>query len=403
MPNEFQADIDAVARVDAVPLILNVVRKITGLRFAVVARVTESHWVTCAVSDSLDFGLQPGSELKIETTICNQIRQSLQPVVIDDVATDGLYVDHPIPAMYGFRSYISVPIVLADDSFFGTLCSLDPDPAKVKTPEIIGMFQLFAQLIATQLDMQNELVRTQSELHDERQMALLREQFVAALGHDLRNPVASLDAGTKLLLRRDLDQGSRGIVELMQASVTRMRGLVENLMDFARARLGGGISLRPRDGASLQPALQHVVDELRLAYPDRMIESHLELADPVCCDVAKVGQILSNLLANAINHGATDRPVRVHAETGGGTFTLWVENGGAPIPSHLLPSLFRPFFRGTEGAREGLGLGLYIATEIAQGHGGVLQVKSDATATRFTFQMPLSAVADTAVTVPMSG
>jgi hypothetical protein len=82
--------------------------------------------------------LKPGGELKVETTICHEIQQSREPVVIDHVAEDDSWRHHPTPAMYGFQSYISMPIILADGSFFGTLCAIDPRPAHLRTPEIIG-------------------------------------------------------------------------------------------------------------------------------------------------------------------------------------------------------------------------------------------------------------------------
>jgi GAF domain-containing protein len=122
----FLADIVAVQDIAAVPTILEVVCRLTGMGFAAVARVTEDHWVTCGVRDDIGFGLKPGSELRVETTICHEIRQSGTAVVIDHVAEDAAFRGHPTPAMYGFQSYISVPILLPNGSFFGTLCAIDP-------------------------------------------------------------------------------------------------------------------------------------------------------------------------------------------------------------------------------------------------------------------------------------
>jgi hypothetical protein len=84
----------------------------TGMRFAAVARVTEDRWIACSVLDEIDFGLKPGGELKVETTICNEIRQSREPVIINHVAEDEAWCAHATPALYGFQSYISVPIIL---------------------------------------------------------------------------------------------------------------------------------------------------------------------------------------------------------------------------------------------------------------------------------------------------
>ncbi|MBL8268035.1 GAF domain-containing protein, partial [Steroidobacter sp.] len=151
---ELQADVLTIGRIEAIPTLLNVVCRMTKLRFAAVARVTEDRWIACQVRDELDFGLKPGGELQIETTICNQIRQHGRPVVIDHVAASEAFCGHPVPARYGFQSYISLPIVLPDGSFFGTLCALDPLPSKLNNDEVIGMFKLFSELVAFHFEAQ---------------------------------------------------------------------------------------------------------------------------------------------------------------------------------------------------------------------------------------------------------
>jgi GAF domain-containing protein len=145
---DYQADIDAIGSISAVPTILDVVCRTTGMGFAAVARVTPERWIACSVKDEIAFGLAPGGELQIETTICHEIRQSGEPVVINHVAEHPVYCSHHTPAMYGFQSYISMPIVLKNGQFFGTLCAIDPRPARPNRPEVTGMFKNFAQLIA---------------------------------------------------------------------------------------------------------------------------------------------------------------------------------------------------------------------------------------------------------------
>lgn len=220
MTSDFQADIDAIQNIAAVPTILDVVVRSTGMRFAAVARVTEDRWVTCSVVDNIDFGLKPGSELKVETTICHEIRQRNEAVVINHVSENEVYCGHPTPAMYGFQSYISMPIIRRDGSFFGTLCAIDPLPAKLENPETIGMFKLFAELIAAHLDAGDQLISTQAALKNEREVSELRDQFIAVLGHDLRNPLASIAAGAHILLRGSLDENSRKVVALMHRAVS---------------------------------------------------------------------------------------------------------------------------------------------------------------------------------------
>ena len=209
------------------------------------------------------------------------------------------------------------------------------------------------------------------------------------LGHDLRNPLAAIQAGGRLLRNEKLSEKGSSVVDLMQNSVTRMAGLIDNVLDFARGRLGGGLELDRTTGLPLESALEQVVAELRAAWPERPIETELRIHKAVRCDPARVAQLLSNLLANALTHGGSEGPVRVRAATDGGAFELSVANAGEPIPPATLGRLFQPFVRASvRRGQQGLGLGLYIAAEIARAHGGTLEVASTPAETRFTFTMP---------------
>jgi signal transduction histidine kinase len=389
--DNFIDDLAAVARIDVVPTILDVVCRVTGMGFSAVARVTEDRWIACATRDQINFGLAPGGELQIGTTICNEIRQSGQLVVIDHAAEDAVFRDHPTPCMYGFQSYISVPIRRPGGQFFGTLCAIDPRPARVNTPATIGTFKMFADLIGFHLDAQDRLAASEAALLDARQTAELREQFIAVLGHDLRNPLASIDAGATMLLKTPLDTRASDILGLMRKSVGRMAGLIDNVLDFARGRLGGGIAVDRTPDAQLGEALAQVVSELRTAWPDRAIESDIVLQKPVSCDSARIAQLFSNLLANALTHGDPSGPVRAQARTDADTFELSVVNHGPPILGEAAERLFKPFTRASaRSGGQGLGLGLYIASEIARAHAGTLQLASTRDETRFTFRMPLA-------------
>jgi sigma-B regulation protein RsbU (phosphoserine phosphatase) len=230
----------------------------------------------------------------------------------------------------------------------------------------------------------------QISLQNERETSELREQFIAVLGHDLRNPLASISAGARILLRTSKNEAETRVLRMMETTVVRMSGLIDDILDFARGRLGGGITLSRNAERPLEPVLRQVVDELRAAMPDRVIESDFQIADPVNCDRSRIGQLVSNLLGNALTHGASDKPVGVFASTDHGAFELWVANAGDPIPEAAMDQLFQPFFRGQVRTNlQGLGLGLHIASEIAKAHEGTLTVKSSADETRFTFIMPL--------------
>ena len=390
MDSIFQSDIDAVQRIDAVPKILNVICQTTGMGFAAVARVTEQRWICCAVRDEIEFGLKPGGELKVETTICHEIRQSHKAVIIDHVADDQMFCGHHTPAMYGFQSYISVPIILADGTFFGTLCAIDPRPARLNNPQTIDTFYLFAELIGSHLNTVERLAESEAILLSERRSSELREQFIAVLGHDLRNPLASIGAGARMIAKAKTIETASEIAGLMQASVNRMSRLIDNILDFARGRLGGGLSVERSNQEPIRPMLEQVIAELESSNSTRSIEATFDIREPVNCDVQRVGQLFSNLLGNAIAHGSAEMPIRVRAATYGSSFELSVANGGDPITPTAMERLFQPFYRGeVRASLQGLGLGLFIASEIAKAHGGTLEVDSSAEETRFTFQMPI--------------
>lgn len=131
-----------------IQLILAQVCARTGMGFAAVARVTEDRWIACQVLDKIGFGLEPGGELELRQTICNEIRQHPRAIVFDDAVDDPAWETHPVPRFYGFRSYASLPVFLVDGSFFGTLCALDPEPRRVATEEVLATLREAANRVA---------------------------------------------------------------------------------------------------------------------------------------------------------------------------------------------------------------------------------------------------------------
>ncbi|KQC02842.1 histidine kinase [Pedobacter sp. Hv1] len=384
-------DVKAINSIPAIANILEVVCRTTKMGFAAVARVTEEKWMACAVNDLIEFGLKPGGELKLETTICHEIHQHHKAVVIDHVAKDEAYADHHTPLMYGFQSYISMPIILKNGEFFGTLCAIDPNPAKLNTIEIVGMFNLFAELIAFHLDALKQIEISEINLKEERKTAELREQFIAILGHDLRNPVAAALNAAQVLLRMPLDERAKRLAHLVQESSYRMKSLIENILDFARGRLGEGIILDYNSNEPLAPILSQVVDELKMVWPEREIKVEFDFIRPVNCDGTRVAQLFSNILGNALSHGLKNSPVAVLASSNNSQFMLTVTNLGEKIPEQAMEKLFHPFSRGeVKAGQQGLGLGLYIASEIAKAHQGTLTVHSTDEKTVFTFIIPNS-------------
>ncbi|MEP7057822.1 MAG: GAF domain-containing sensor histidine kinase [Caldimonas sp.] len=388
---EIERDVAAIGRIEAVPSLLRVLCQMTGMGFAAVARVTDGSWTACAVQDDIAFGLKPGGELDVHSTLCTEVRESRVPIVIDHASADPVYCNHHTPRIYSIESYISVPIVLGDGSYFGNLCAIDAKPALVSEPKTVAMFTLFAQLVALELDNERRRDEERKAHLDEKESGELREQFIAVLGHDLRNPLSAVAACAELLnLKASEPVVVRSLAARIGTNVDRMARLIEDVLDFARGRLGGGVELGTALVGDLGDALRQVVDEMRDAHPDRQIRAEIDVTQSLHCDRGRIQQLASNLLANALTHGAKDRPIEFAASLRDAQLVIEVANNGEPIPEGSLAKIFAPFWRReTSNRRAGLGLGLYISDQIVKAHGGRLSVTSTREAgTRFVATLP---------------
>lgn len=359
--------------------------------------MTEGRWLTCASRDQVNFGLTPGDELDVATTICSEVRACRSIISISDVDDSAVYRDHPTPRQYGFKSYISVPIIRNDGSIWGTLCAIDPEPRKIG-PQVEQLFTIFARSIARELDRQDELAKGRQEiaegrasLQTERDTARLREEFIAIVGHDLRNPIAAVTSGLRLIEKRELAPERRAMLVLeMQRALTRASQIITNLMDFARGRLGAGIEVNAPVPVDLEPVFRDVIGEIEQV-AGQPVHSSIDLPRALVADPQRLGQLLSNLLGNAVAHGAPSQPITIDIAERDGELVASVTNQGMPIPPEVQASLFQPFSRNENKQKslQGLGLGLYIASQIALAHGGRIDVSSSAEAgTTFTLHMP---------------
>lgn len=234
-------------------------------------------------------------------------------------------------------------------------------------------------------------IRAEERFKSEHDQLELRDQFIAVLGHDLRNPLAALEAGTRML-ERQMKDDERGavIIEEMRASLARANGLIDDVLDFAMGRLGTGIHLEYSQDCELEKFLQQVVHEIETIAPDVEIVRKFGDLTKVECDPDRIAQLASNLLSNAVRYGDRKSPIVLKAVTKGELFKLSVANGGDRIPEAAREKLFQPFQRGQVSKRDkGLGLGLFIVNEIAAAHGGHVKVTSDDQQTVFTLTMPI--------------
>ncbi|HEY3497014.1 MAG TPA: HAMP domain-containing sensor histidine kinase, partial [Polyangiaceae bacterium] len=218
------------------------------------------------------------------------------------------------------------------------------------------------------------------------------ELFAAVLAHDLRNPLSAMMMAAQTMLMRHegapaTDATGRPLSKIL-SSGKRMERMIEQLLDFTRARMGGGISIQPRE-MRLDALCGQVTDELELAHPEWTTRCESAGDLEVRWDPDRMLQVLSNLVANAGQHGTQGAPITVRLDGSRDTeVTFEVHNAGA-IPPKLLPNLFDPFRSHHGGRAQGLGLGLFIVRKLVVAHGGTVEVSSsEASGTTFRVRMP---------------
>ncbi|MES2957381.1 MAG: sensor histidine kinase [Pseudomonadota bacterium] len=222
-----------------------------------------------------------------------------------------------------------------------------------------------------------------------------RNLMLGMLGHDLRSPLQAIQMTALLLGSLNAGEKVSSASERLIRSGARMKALVDDLLDFNRVQLGLGIPIT-RSKADLRALLVEGVAEVSAAYPGRQILLDAGAEMPGEWDSRRMLQLLSNLIVNALIHGATDTPVIVSLTAERDGARIQVRNRGAVIDAPALDQIFKPLQRGRtrpDGTDEdsGLGLGLFIASEVVKGHGGQIEVRSDQSGTVFAVRVPMSA------------
>jgi signal transduction histidine kinase len=220
-----------------------------------------------------------------------------------------------------------------------------------------------------------------------------RELFLGILGHDLRNPVSAISGLAELQLRGKMPERHTQFASQILLSARRISHMINDLLELARVRLGSGVTINPGP-TSLRRICKNAVEEMQAVFPKRMFHLHGDDELPGEWDENKLSQVVSNLVGNAIQHGAMGSPVTITAKRNGGSAEVSVHNEGTPIPPEMMGKLFDSFYRpndrdSTNDDPTSLGLGLYIAKEITTAHGGTIDVRSTADdGTTVTVRLP---------------
>ena len=225
-----------------------------------------------------------------------------------------------------------------------------------------------------------------------------RDMFLAILSHDLRNPLGAIVMSADVLPKVSHDKAE--ILECgmrIARSASVMERMISDLLDYTRTRLGAGMPVKP-EAMNLADLGRELIAEFRAAHPDREIESRTEGDLNGLWDSDRIRQAISNLLGNAIQHGSSDFPVTLSLRGEEASVFIEVHNGGDPIPPGELPKIFDPLIRGSSADQPkrnrpgSIGMGLYIAREVAKSHNGRIDVTSSAeNGTSFTISLPREA------------
>lgn len=312
----------------------------------------------------------------VDSTLAARFREPLNEGLVEHLAV--LLDERP-------ESFVGVPLVVAG-AIKGILVVIRPPPWTGAEDDEWLLSALADQAAAA-------LEKTRLD-----EIGEFREQLIGIVGHDLRNPLNTILMGARvLLLREGLGEQETEIARKITRSASQAARLIDQLLDLTRSRLGGGIPINRRH-LDMNDAWRQVIDETELTYPDRPLRVEVRGDLTGEWDRDRIYQLLANLVGNAIQHGEPRSSIDVRLDGRETGVVIEVANRGEPIAAAAMPFIFDAFRRGrtvrSSSRNQGLGLGLFIAQQIARAHGGSISVtSSESDGTTFRVALPRSAAA----------
>lgn len=403
-------DIENIKQIPIVPTMLEVICRSTGMGFAAIARVTQDRWIACDVRDEIGFGLVSGGELKIETTICNEIRDMRQAVVIDHVDKSEVYHNHHTPKLYGLQSYISYPIIKKNGDFFGTLCAIDPNPAELNNPKIMGMFNLFAELISFHLQSADLLERSNVAVKElSRQLTdSLDEnrQYRYISHHNLQEPLRKIRMFSNMLVNATDTNDTHRTKDFalkINSNAQRFSMMIKDLSDFS--------DLDHQKQSFEKIDLNKVITDVRVQLSDNMEEKNATFDSDTLPSIqgipSQIERLFYHLIHNAIKFSKKDKPLHLrvttkpipakktdHALTEQADLPyaeIRLEDNGIGIEKSQLEKIFDIFSQLPHAQiPEGKGVGLAYCRKIVRIHGGAITAESESdTGAIFSIVLPV--------------
>jgi len=393
MPRPAQEHYLTVGEDALLPDLLALITTSLDVDLAFISRVDDCTLHLDYVHDRGGLGLPAGSAMPLPDTYCaTMLARDAPALAIADTRADPEFARLPSTRGLGVRAYSGVPIVGADGTTAGTLCTLHRQPRTIPASELT-LLTLAARIVAQSFS--GDAARDAA-----RRLEQEREDFLSAILHDLKTPLTSVRGYTQMAQRQadrlaPLNADLPRYIGQIDQGTTRLLGLIDELTDATRARLGQELALHrlPTDVVALA---RGVVAQHAGLTAHRVTVVASPPALDAAVDAARLERVLDNLLANALKYSPAGGDVEVRVTREGDAAMIAVRDHGLGIPAADLPHVFAPFQRGSNVGRiEGTGMGLAGARHIVEAHGGVLTVESaEGVGSTFTARLPLGAPED---------
>lgn len=403
--DKLSADIEKVKKIPIVPTMLDVICETTGMGFAAIARVTEDKWITCGVRDDIRFGLKPGDELKIETTICNEIRDSRKAVIIDHVDKDDIFAHHHTPLMYKFQSYISMPIILKNGDFFGTLCAIDPQPAQLNNPKTIGMFTLFAELISFHLNSLDLIEQSNAALSEMNKQLTYsideNRQYQYISNHNLQEPLRKIRLFSNMLIdaveTKDTDKANNLALKI-DRHAQKISMMIKDLSDFSELNYAD----ESFTTMELNKVIADVCAQLMPQIKTRKAVVNVASLPVISAIPSQIEQLFYHLINNALKFSKREVAPVIDIRSsvidqyelpGGKKYVeIRISDNGIGIEQSQLEKIFDIFSQlpNNNEPLHGFGVGLAYCRKIIRNHGGSISAQSEhGIGTTFSIILPV--------------